>query len=61
MLVLFICFKKLSLEEKPNAWSNFIVNSANNAKKTGEPVMYKEQLNIYSSENPYYWINISTG
>ncbi|KAL4442528.1 hypothetical protein ABPG74_006930 [Tetrahymena malaccensis] len=52
------CCRELSLEEIPSQWSNFIITSSNNAKKTGEPVMYKEQISIYSSENPYYWINI---
>ncbi|EGR30317.1 hypothetical protein IMG5_135140 [Ichthyophthirius multifiliis] len=53
------CCKEASLEETANEWSNFIIKSANNSKKLGEPIMYLDQIALFCAKDPNFAINIS--
>lgn len=45
----------------PNDWSNFTIVSVNNAKKIGEPITYSDQIQIVSTNNNRYSLNIQKG
>ena len=43
----------MSLEEIDNDYSNFKLNSINNAKKLGEPVLYSDYISFSSVREPH--------